>query len=54
MSMPFSGYKTYTAAIVMAAWAIYGMVTGDINPELGVQRLIEALAITGFRGALAK
>jgi hypothetical protein len=49
-----SGKKTYIVAIIMIIWAIYAGANNIIAGEQVVQYILQALAIIGFRSAIAK
>jgi hypothetical protein len=49
-----SGYKTYIVAIIMIIWAIYAGTAKIIAGEQVVQYVLQALAIIGFRSAIAR
>ena len=45
------GFKTYTAALAMVAYVVYGYYIGEtFNTEL----FLEALAIAGLRHSISK
>lgn len=48
------GKKAYTAAILLALFAITGFLTGNLEPNRVIELLLEALGIAGIRNAISR
>jgi hypothetical protein len=47
-----SGYKTYIAAFLLLAWAIWGGVEGFIDGAKATELVLLALSIIGLRSSI--
>jgi hypothetical protein len=47
-----SGYKTYIAAILLIAWAIWGGIAGFIDGAKATELVLLALSIIGLRSSI--
>lgn len=48
-----SGWKTYSVAAALCAFAFTGLATGKIDGNHALELILEALALMGLRHAIA-
>lgn len=46
------GYKSYIAAAGLFLFAVYGLVTGNLETDQGITLILNALAVFGIRSAI--